>query len=94
MIIEVGRALTSSELQGGVFLVAGHTDGKGNSEYNLALSQRRAESVRQLLIEHFGLSPSSLVAVGFGREKLKNAADPLNPENRRVEIVRIRLPSQ
>jgi len=72
--------------------IEGHTDGKGNDQYNQALSERRAQSVRLWLIAH-GVS-RSMTARGFGKTRpiapntLPNGAD--NPDgrqkNRRVEI--------
>jgi outer membrane protein OmpA-like peptidoglycan-associated protein len=73
-------------------VIEGHTDGKGNDQYNQALSERRAQSVRLWLGAH-GVT-SSMAARGFGRTRpvvsntLPNGAD--NPDgrqkNRRVEI--------
>lgn len=85
----LGRALSDARLAGDSFLIAGHTDAKGSAEYNLALSQKRAEAVRQFLIAKFGLDGSKLVATGMGLKHLKNAKDPLAPENRRVQIVNL-----
>jgi outer membrane protein OmpA-like peptidoglycan-associated protein len=86
-LVALGRALSSPEFAGGIFLINGHTDGSGSPEYNEDLSQRRAESVKRLLIEQFGLKPQTLVAVGFGYSQLKNARDPFAAENRRVQVV-------
>lgn len=86
-LVALGRALASPEFAGGIFLINGHTDGSGSPEYNEDLSQRRAESVKRLLIEQFGLKPQTLVAVGFGFSQLKNARDPFAAENRRVQVV-------
>lgn len=66
--------------------VAGHSDGVGNAEYNKALSQRRAQAVRDAL-QKFELSRLPLRAYGFGMERLRNASNPKSPENRRVEFV-------
>jgi outer membrane protein OmpA-like peptidoglycan-associated protein len=85
----LGRALTSAELKGGRFMVAGHTDAKGSASYNQRLSQRRAEAVKRALMEKFGLHGKDLVTVGYGKERLKNTADPLAAENRRVQIVNL-----
>jgi outer membrane protein OmpA-like peptidoglycan-associated protein len=73
--------------------IGGHTDGKGNDQYNQKLSERRADSVRRWLAEH-GVA-TRMSAHGFGRTKpvapntMPNGAD--NPDgrqkNRRVEIV-------
>src|ERR1700743_1882141 len=70
-LMNLGRALTNPSLQGGVFLVGGHTDAKGGSEYNQQLSERRAQSVRQFLIENFRIGPDDLVAAGYGQDTLK-----------------------
>lgn len=84
---KLGQALGDEKLKGSVFLVAGHTDAKGSSVYNLGLSDARAKSVREFLIGKFHLDPKQLVAVGFGEEQLKNQDDPLAGENRRVQVV-------
>jgi outer membrane protein OmpA-like peptidoglycan-associated protein len=83
----LGRALTDARLAGGVFLIAGHTDGYGPARYNLRLSQRRAESVRRYLVETYAIDPERLIAQGFGKERPKNPKNPRADENRRVQIV-------
>jgi outer membrane protein OmpA-like peptidoglycan-associated protein len=67
--------------------VAGHTDTVGTDQYNDALSLRRAERVRTLLLGR-GIPPASVVAVGRGkRELLVPTPDgAAEPRNRRVEI--------
>jgi outer membrane protein OmpA-like peptidoglycan-associated protein len=83
----LGAALSDDKLKGSVFLVAGHTDAKGSDVYNLDLSDRRAKSVQNFLIEQFDIDPKQLVAIGFGEEQLKNKEDPRAAENRRVQVV-------
>jgi outer membrane protein OmpA-like peptidoglycan-associated protein len=83
----LGRALASEELNSDTFLIAGHTDAAGSDVYNQTLSERRAEAVKAFLAEHFKLTREHLLAIGFGKTQLKNAADPLAAENRRVQIV-------
>jgi outer membrane protein OmpA-like peptidoglycan-associated protein len=73
-------------------LIEGHTDGKGNDQYNQKLSERRADSVRRWLAEH-GIA-AAMTTRGWGKTKpiapnaKPNGAD--DPEgrqkNRRVEI--------
>jgi outer membrane protein OmpA-like peptidoglycan-associated protein len=70
-----------------VFLVAGHTDGKGTDQYNQILSERRAENIKQYLMQKFGIAGDNLVAVGYGKTQLKNTANPQADENRRVQVV-------
>jgi OOP family OmpA-OmpF porin len=82
-------ALYHPYLQGYRFLVVGHTDGKGNREYNLKLSQQRADAIRDALINPFGIAPSRIEAVGLGEEQLLKPADPEASENRRVQLINV-----
>jgi outer membrane protein OmpA-like peptidoglycan-associated protein len=82
----LGEALIKSGLKGNVFVLNGHTDAAGSAEYNLALSHRRAQSVRRYLIETYKIAPDTLLVAGFGKERLK-VQDPFAAENRRVEVV-------
>jgi outer membrane protein OmpA-like peptidoglycan-associated protein len=86
VVTTLGQALSDPKLKGVVFLVGGYTDAKGNDAYNLKLSQRRAEAVKRYLVNKFGLREEELVAVGFGKTKLKNPNEPYAAENRRVQI--------
>lgn len=67
--------------------VEGHCDSKGTDAYNMRLSQRRANAVRDYLIAH-GISGDRLVAVGYGESRPVDTND--TPEgrarNRRVEF--------
>jgi outer membrane protein OmpA-like peptidoglycan-associated protein len=70
-------------------VVEGHTDTTGETAYNQWLSERRAESVRQLLVVKHGVNPSQVRAVGVG--ETSPVADNNTAEgrrlNRRVELV-------
>src|ERR1700761_3704164 len=88
-LMNLGRALTNPNIQGGVFLVGGYTDAKGGQDYNQPLFERRAQSVRQFLIQNFRIAPDSLVATGYGKDHLKNQADPFAAENRRVQVTNL-----
>jgi outer membrane protein OmpA-like peptidoglycan-associated protein len=72
-----------------VFLIEGHTDAVGGAAYNLALSDRRAESVALALTEYFAIPPENLVVQGYGEQFLK--VDTLADEraNRRASVRRI-----
>jgi peptidoglycan-associated lipoprotein len=65
----------------------GHTDDRGGREYNLALGQKRAEAVRQLL-SLLGVPDSQLEAVSYGKEKpaATGSSEVDLAKNRRVEI--------
>jgi len=88
----LGRALTSPALAHGRFLIGGHTDAAGSDDYNLALSQRRADAVRAWLIARHGMAPERLVAEGFGESVLKDPNLPRAAVNRRVEVRRLDPP--
>ena len=72
------------------FSVEGYTDSFGTPEYNLDLSQRRADSVKQYLVQAMGINPAQIVTRGFGQTKFRvspNGSIDEQRENRRVEIV-------
>lgn len=90
-VITLGQALSTPKLAHQRFVVAGHTDAVGSAAYNLDLSQRRADTVRRVLIESFDIPAARLVAVGFGFEQLKQPQDPTAAENRRVELINLEV---
>ena len=83
----LGRALSGSELKGSTFVVAGHTDAAGGEGYNQDLSERRAESIKRYLVDKYGINGADLVAVGYGKSKLKDPNQPMAEANRRVQVV-------
>jgi outer membrane protein OmpA-like peptidoglycan-associated protein len=86
-VTALGEALTSPDLKGRTFVVAGHTDAKGSETYNQGLSERRADAVKRFLSEKYEIEANRLVTVGYGMTKLKNPESPFAGENRRVQIV-------
>jgi outer membrane protein OmpA-like peptidoglycan-associated protein len=72
------------------FTVEGYTDSFGTPEYNLDLSQRRADSVKQYLVEAMGISSAQIETRGYGMTKFRTSPNGSIEEqspNRRVEIV-------
>ncbi len=69
-----------------VFLVEGHTDATGSAALNLALSDRRAESVALALTEYFDIPPENMVVQGYGETELLVDTQASEPANRRVEV--------
>ncbi|WP_137158090.1 OmpA family protein [Rhizobium sp. FKL33] len=74
---------------GETFLIEGHTDAVGSDESNLVLSDRRAESVAEVLSDMFDIPAENLVTQGYGERYLKINTEEAERENRRVTIRRI-----
>ena len=72
-----------------LFLVEGHTDATGPASFNLALSDRRAESVALALTEFFDIPPENLIIQGYGERYLRIPTAAAEERNRRVAIRRI-----
>ncbi|WP_375690347.1 OmpA family protein [Pseudooceanicola sp. LIPI14-2-Ac024] len=72
-----------------VFLVEGHTDAIGGAGYNLALSDRRAESLALALTEYFNVPPENMVVQGYGESDLKVMTAEAERANRRAAVRRI-----
>ena len=69
-----------------VLLVEGHTDAVGSGISNLALSDRRAETVARILAEAYEVPPENMVVQGYGEDFLKVDTQGPSEENRRVTI--------
>jgi len=72
------------------FTLEGYTDSFGSVEYNLDLSQRRAESVKRYLVEALGINPAQIATRGYGKANLLTSPDASIEEqevNRRVVVV-------
>jgi outer membrane protein OmpA-like peptidoglycan-associated protein len=87
IVKSLGAALARTELKGNTFLIVGHTDGKGRDETNQALSEKRAQAVKDYIVQNYGVPGANLVSVGYGKTQLKDAAHPTAPVNRRVSAV-------
>jgi outer membrane protein OmpA-like peptidoglycan-associated protein len=83
----LGEALSDPQLKGSTFVVAGHTDGVGSDAFNQDLSERRADTIKQYLVEKYHIAASDLVTVGYGKTRLKDTANPADAANRRVQVV-------
>ena len=84
---ELGKALSNPSLKGSTFVVAGHTDAIGSDAYNQDLSERRADTIKRYLAAKYGINGTDLVTVGYGKSKPKDPNAPMDPINRRVEVV-------
>jgi OmpA-OmpF porin, OOP family len=72
------------------FEVGGHTDGDGAADYNMTLSQQRADAVRAQLVS-MGIDKSRLTTKGYGKTKpiADNTTEEGKANNRRVEFVKL-----
>jgi OmpA-OmpF porin, OOP family len=86
----LARALQSDTLAGFTFKVEGHADPRGDAAENLLLSQQRAQSVADYLINRHAILPERLEALGKGSSELMNRTRIDAPENRRVTIVTVK----
>ena len=72
------------------FLIVGRTEATGRREINLALSHRRAEAIRDVLVTTFKVSSKRVLAVGLGEEQLQDANNPKSAVNQQAQIVTLR----
>ena len=72
-------------------LIEGHCDQRGSTEYNLALGERRAQTVKNF-ITSLGINPSQLTIISYGKEKLIEVGDTESAQskNRRANFVPVR----
>lgn len=84
---ELGKALSNASLKDSTFVVAGHTDAVGGESYNQDLSERRADTIKKYLTEKYGIAGANLVTVGYGKTRPKDPNAPMDPANRRVQVV-------
>ena len=87
-----GKALSSAKLKHITVEIGGHTDSSGSAEYNLKLSQRREQRIKNDLVGLYGISPGKLIARGYGEEMsvANNTTDEGRAMNRRVVIKRVK----
>ena len=69
------------------YIIFGHTDTKGSSKYNMNLSIQRAESVKEVLLDH-GINPDDISILGKGENELAidTPDNTKHPANRRAEV--------
>jgi OOP family OmpA-OmpF porin len=69
-------------------IVEGHSSSVGTAEYNQFLSQKRADSFKDMFVTKYGIDASRLTAVGYGETQLKDTANTAQAHkvNRRIEI--------
>jgi OmpA-OmpF porin, OOP family len=86
MLGRIADTLGDPSLLGYKFLIVGHTISTGRRENNMTLSQRRADVIREVLINTFKISPKRLVTIGLGEEQMLDANRPAAPVNQSLQV--------
>jgi OmpA-OmpF porin, OOP family len=91
----IADALVQANLLPYSFLIVGHTSSDGKREANVMLSQRRADAIRDSLVNTFKISSKRVQSLGLGEEQFVDQAHPTSPTNLQIQIVTIaKLPEQ
>jgi len=88
----VGRiadALVNASLLPYSFLIVGHSDATGNRPANVTLSQRRADALRDVLVNTFKISAKRIQSLGVGEEQFIDQAHPASPVNLQIQIITV-----
>ena len=83
----IADALTDPKLRPYRYLIVDHVKSAGRRDHNLILSQRRAKSIRDVLVNTFKVAPKRLLALGLGEEQFQDVNRPAAPANARVQII-------
>ncbi|WP_436216048.1 OmpA family protein [Bradyrhizobium sp. LjRoot220] len=94
----IGRladTLVNAALLNYTFLIVGHVESTGRRDHNVYLSQRRADAIRDILVNTFKISAKRLQSVGLGEEQLLDPARPNGPVNAQTQIMTLaKVPEQ
>jgi OmpA-OmpF porin, OOP family len=85
----IADTLYDPSLLGYKFLIIGNTVSTGRRDNNLTLSQRRADVIRDVLVNTFKISPKRLQAIGLGEEQLRDVAHPTAPVNQGIQVATV-----
>jgi outer membrane protein OmpA-like peptidoglycan-associated protein len=85
----IADALTDPKMRPYRYLIVDHVESAGRRDHNLILSQRRADSIRDVLVNTFKVSPKRLQALGLGEEQLQDVNRPAAPANARVLLIAV-----
>ena len=70
-------------------MIVGHTDTSGSEAYNLGLSKRRSQAVKEFLVSNYQIDPARIETTGEGESNTLPGKSGNAPINRRVEFYRI-----
>ena len=89
MLGRIADTLYQPSLLGYKFLIVGHSISTGKRDYNLTLSQRRADVIRDIMISTFKVSPKRLQSLGLGEEQMLDSLHPSAPVNAQVQLITV-----
>jgi len=91
-VAELARALSNAAFANDRFVLVGHTDKRGTDEYNLALSERRARRVEEVLHQQFAMDAARFDVQAMGKRQPLFQGDSEEDQrlNRRVEVKLLR----
>ncbi len=87
-------ALVNASLLPYSFLIVGHSDATGRREANVLLSQRRADAIRDVLVNTFKMSSKRFQSLGLGEEQFIDQAHPTSPANLQIQILTVARQSE
>jgi OOP family OmpA-OmpF porin len=91
----IADALVQASLLPYSFLIVGHMEATGRRENNAMLSQRRADAVRDALVNTFKISSKRIQSIGLGEEQFVDPAHPASAVNEQIQIVTVaKVPEQ
>lgn len=85
----IADTLSHPSMLGYKFLIVGHVPSTGRRDHNLTLSQRRADAIRDVLVNTFKLSSKRLQSIGLGEEQLLDRARPTAPVNAQTHVMTV-----
>lgn len=86
---EIGKALSSKDMESYRFVIEGHANKVGEFEPNMNVSNDRARVVKEYLVKNFKVDPEKIMTQGFGYTRPKHSPET-NEKNRRVEVLFIK----
>ncbi|MBA2399275.1 MAG: OmpA family protein, partial [Bradyrhizobium sp.] len=92
---KLADTLVNSALLNYTFLIVGHVESGARRDHAVFLSQRRADAIRDILVNTFKISAKRLLTVGLGEEQLLDPARPNGPVNAQTQIMTLaKVPEQ
>jgi OmpA-OmpF porin, OOP family len=85
----IADALVHAKLLPYGFLIVGHIEANGKREGNVILSQRRADAIRDILVNTFKISTKRIQTIGLGEEQLLDPAHPTSAANQQIQILTV-----